>query len=359
VMQVDRLPYSLLFFRSYSQWAGGFGIIVLSLLILTGPGRNAFQLYLSEFGERNLEGSVRLMAREVGFIYLVITTTGYLAYAAAGMGWSDALLNILSTVSTGGFSGHADSFGYYKSPAVQIVAIPFMIMGALSFTTFLRTVNRDSGALLRDRQLQLLLALILLYFGLGLAFRASRSVGPLALLFRAASEVTTTGFSIAGYTGPTQDLRLLDLLLMVTGGSSGSTAGGIKLFRLILMVKTIRFWILSVLFPEEVRLPIRVGDQIIHERELRMAFAFVGVFALLLSFTAVTLALAGFAPVEALYEAASALGTVGTSSGITSPALAPELKLLLVVNMWAGRLEILPLLLLFYPRLWIERRRSP
>jgi trk system potassium uptake protein TrkH len=358
VLPVDRLPVSLLFFRAYSQWVGGIGIVLLSLLVLVGPGRSAFQLFSSEYGGQNLAGNVQTTARTIGLLYLGLTAAGYAAYRVVGMGWMDALLHVMATVSTGGFSRYRDSIGHYPGPAPSLVVTLFMLLGAVSFTTYLRLLRGEARALVRDRQLLTLVTLVVLYLAVGRIVLGPRGESPWLLAFRGASAATTTGFSAGGPETRSDALVLMGIVLMVAGGSAGSTAGGVKLFRLLLVLKTARYWILKVILPKEAKLSVRVEHRVVSAEDAQMTTAFLGLYLLGLVISALLLAAHGFGLRDSLYEAASALGTVGTSAGITSPTLAPGLKALLVVDMWAGRLEIIPLIVLLYPRMW-TRRRNP
>ena len=129
VMQVDTLPMSLLFFRAYSQWLGGLGIVVLSLAFLIQAGKSAHQLYLSSFSKATISGSVLATVRMVAGVYLLLTLAGLLAFIIAGMEPFDAMLHIMSTISTGGFSNHQQSIGYYSTnPAVEVAVIVFMML---------------------------------------------------------------------------------------------------------------------------------------------------------------------------------------------------------------------------------------
>jgi trk system potassium uptake protein len=241
VLDVGNLPVSVVFFRAFSQWVGGLGIVVISLLVLVGPGRSSFRLYASEFGEDNQAGDVRVTLREVGLIYLVLTGAGYLTYLLCGMGWLDALLHIMSSVSTGGFSSHGASIGHFPRILTQAATVPFMLLGAIGFSTLLRVRHGRCRALLRDTEAYVLLALVLLFAGLNRA-GAGAQAGLFDDLFQGLSAVTTTGFSVVPYGEQSALARLLTVALMVIGGSAGSTAGGIKLVRLILLVKLVRCW---------------------------------------------------------------------------------------------------------------------
>lgn len=355
VLDLNGLPTSLLFFRAYSQWLGGAGIIILSLVLLLGPGQAAFTLYASEFGEENLVGSVVATARVVLKVYLSLTLLGFIAFWAAGMTPFDACLHIMSTISTGGFTTHPEGIARYIShPGIILTITFFMLAGALSFPLyyFFRT---DPGRFFGDEQLRALLLIVVLST---LFVIVTAAGAPLTQFFTTTSALTTTGFSITPPSQWPENLRTTCIILMVIGGTAGSTAGGIKIFRLVIIAKLVSRQLFSLLLPRETVLITKLGDQLVSEEEIRRIFSFVSLYFAILILSTLILVTGGFSPADAIFESASALGTVGLSSGITGPDLALSHKLLLIFDMWAGRLEILPILITLYPGRW-WRQRSP
>ncbi|MDH3359999.1 MAG: TrkH family potassium uptake protein [Desulfobulbaceae bacterium] len=355
VLDLNHLPTSLLFFRAYSQWIGGAGIIILSLVLLLGPGQTSFTLYTSEFGEENLVGNVIATARIVMKVYLGLTLFGFLAYLVAGMTPFNAILHIMATISTGGFSPHPDSIGQYQNNhGITITITLFMLAGAISFPLyyFLRS---EPGRFLRDEQFRTLL----LITGLAALFIIITTAGkPSEQIFATTSALTTTGFSITPPNQWSSTLWTTCVILMVIGGTAGSTAGGIKLFRLIIMAKLIYRQLLSLLLPKETVLVTKLNNKTVNNDETHRIFAFVSLYLAILALSTLLLVTGGFTPADAIFESASALGTVGLSCGITSPKLALGYKLLLIFNMWAGRLEILPVLISLYPGRWWRQRNT-
>ncbi len=358
VTDVESLPRTLLFFRGYSQWIGGIGVVVLTLIVLRVPGRAARKLYEQEFrGEKPMAG-IRRTARLVLFIYTALTFLGFGAFLLTGMGPFDALLNILATVSTGGFCPHAQSIGYYSAPAVHATVIVFMILGAAGFPLYYFLVREGPRRILRDCQL-----LVLLAAGLASAFlfwivwlTQARMISP--SLFQSFSALTTTGFSTVDYARWPPLVKGLGVLLMISGGSSFSTAGGLKIIRVIILFKLIRWHIAKRVLPDAATVSLTAEGTPVSDSDLKAVFSFAALYLLVLGVAALIFMLAGYGPLDSLFENASALGTVGLSSGLTSGRLPLVLKLVLMFNMWAGRLEILPVLVIFFPALWLKRRRS-
>lgn len=359
ILNLSQLPRSLLFFRASTQWVGGAGIIVITLVILAGPGKTPFRLYVAEFGGENIVGSVVATARVVIKVYLILTLLGFLALWGAGMTPFDALLHVLTAVSTGGFSPHPDSIGYYQRPAIEIAVTVLMVLGAINLPLFYLARREGPSRLFRDLQLRYLIGIMLIgtFFFVGALGWRYQSILP--GLFQATSAITGTGFSIVDLDTWPEGSRLLSVGLMLIGGSTGSTAGGIKLLRLIVLIKLGEWLLVRVLLPQEARLPsIRYGSMTISDLEVKEIAGFVLLFILIFAVSAVALAMAGYNAIDSLFESASALGTVGLSSGIASADSPIWVKLLLTFEMWVGRLEILPALVFLYPWTWKWRRRS-
>ncbi len=347
------LPYSLHFFRSYAQWLGGMGIIVLSLAILLRPGKTAFKLYSTEFGETNILGSVISTAKAVIKVYLVLTALGYLAYYLAGMGPFSALIHILTTIPTGGFSLYPESIGYYNSPVISFTVSIFMILGAISFPLYYISLKEDFRRFVRDHQVQTLILLILvgtLIFSITFGTSFSDVVPG---LFQTSTAITTTGYN----TVPTAPLpdgdKFVTIIFMIIGGGTGSTAGGIKIFRLLILLGMIRVTFFRTLLPKEAKLPLKFGNLTVTEEEAESIFSFFTAYLVIMALsTMIVVWVEGFTLIDSLFEVASAEGTVGMSVGITSSSLNPISKLVLIVNMWLGRLEIIPVLVALYPKSW-------
>jgi len=342
VLRPEGLPRSLVLFRSLYQWIGGAGIIVISLALLLPPGRTALALYTAEYGGKNLAGNVRLTARRVGFVYLALTAIGFFVYWACGMGPYDAGVHILSTISTGGFSVYSDSIGHYASPAVEGAVAFFMLCGAISFPLFWLLRPGKLPALVKERQLWALAGVALILGVLGGVAMGTVGGG----MFQGISAVTTTGFSSLPTAGLPAATRWVLLIGMITGGCGGSTAGGIKLFRLLALFALARWLYTRARLPSEAEVPFRfLGEHFSPEEAMRMA-AYVGMYLIVLAAATTALVYWGYAVEAALFEAASAQGTVGLSLGVTGTTAPVGVKLILMLLMWMGRLEILPVILL-------------
>lgn len=347
------LPLSLHFFRSYAQWLGGMGIIVLSLAILLRPGKTAFKLYSTEFGETNILGSVISTAKAVIKVYLSLTVLGYVAYLLAGMGPFSALIHILTTIPTGGFSLYSNSIGHYNSPVISFTVSIFMILGAISFPLYYISLKEDLKGFFEDHQVQTLLILVLVGTLIFTLTFGSTFEDIVPGLFQTSTAITTTGYNTVPTSPLSDGNKFVTILLMVIGGGTGSTAGGIKIFRLLVLLGMIRVTFFRTLLPKEAKLPLKFGNLTVTEEEAESIFSFFTAYLIILAVsTMIIVWIEDFSLIDSLFEVASAEGTVGMSVGITSSALNPISKLILIVNMWLGRLEIVPVLVALYPKSW-------
>ena len=226
-------------------------------------------------------------------------------------------------------------------------------MGATSFGNYRRLARRSQGdGQHRDPQLYALA--IIVFAGALLLFVLEGT--PWHAVFDTVSAVTTTGFSLDEPAGWSSTRKLFTTSWMIVGGSSGSTAGGLKLMRLIVLFKLVQWTFRRSLLPPEAQVPLKYAGASIDDEAIRHLLGFMVAYLLLWLAGGSALVLTGFAPQDSFFESASAVGTVGLSSGITDASLPTWIKLLLGLEMWAGRLEVLPVLVLLYPGTWKGRR---
>jgi trk system potassium uptake protein TrkH len=269
----------------------------------------------------------------------------------------DALLHVMSTVSTGGFSAYSNSLGQYQDPMIAAGAAICMLLGAVGFPTYYVLYRRDFRRFRSDPQVLYLGVMVVIFFLIAAAIlKKGPGAGLTSAFFHVVSALTTTGFSITPASEWPGGFQWLVIFLMTVGGCAGSTAGGLKIFRLILLIQVVKWMVLHTLLPKEAKIPIKVGALSIRSHQIKMTIGFAALYMLLVVATAFLLTVEGYRPIDALFESTSALGTVGLSAGITSPMLPAWAKCLLAANMWAGRLEILPVLVVLYPQIWLKKR---
>ncbi len=357
-------PRSIVFWRALTQWIGGLGTIMLALAMLSLLGVGGMQLSRSAMprGERDtLEVRLIEAGRSIWWIYALLTLACAVLLWVAGMPGFDALCYALSTLSTGGFSSGEASVSAFASPLVEAVLIVFMLAGALNFTLHWALFNRRLRPLREDPELRYLLAIAAV--AAGAVFAALAAVGEGGVdglrvaLFNTVSVLTTTGF-VAGDVAvwPTA-LPALFLALMMIGGSTGSTAGGLKLMRVALMMKEAWRELARLAYPHGV-VRLHYARQPIPDAALWAVWSFIIVY--LFCFVLVALALAGFGldMRAALAASAAALGNAGPAiTTVAGPdfvyaALPVGAKWLLAAAMLLGRLELFTLLALLGSAFW-------
>lgn len=364
----SQLPHSLQWWRSFTQWVGGVGLIVLTLSILH-PHTSVQQLYEAEARQEKIAPTIKETVQQIWLIYLLYTVLSILLFAVAGMPWWAAINHGMTGIATGGFAITGSSFQVY-GPLVHLAAIPVMIAGAISFSVHSRLLSqRQFSALWNDTRHQALW-LLLAMGTLALLLEQYWYSGSLAWidsLFQWTSALTTCGFSTVKEENWSSTSRLLMSLAMVFGSISGSTVGGLKLDRVVVLYKSV-VWYLRLIFvesPEELR--YELNGELLPEKEAHRHLKSATVLALLwlcLIMAGVVILLHVVEPrytlPDIILETTSALGTSGLSTGIASPDLAWQGKLTLIYLMWAGRLEIIAVLILFaslLPRLRLKIRR--
>lgn len=364
-LRPDLLPKTLQWWRSFMEWIGGMGVIVVMITILAGPGMSAATLYYAEARAEKIHPSVRSTVRTMWWIFGLYTALSALAFFIVGTPPWEAVNHAMTAVATGGFSLWPDSLGHYRSLAVEIVAILSMAVGAISFVVHYRMLLAGPRILWQDFQTRWFL--VGLVFGTGILGLILLRLLPAALAFRTAafqyvSAMTCTGFQTVTLVSWTEAGKFLLTVGMVVGGAAGSTAGGIKVLRLAILANGVRWQIRRLLSPPDAVIPCRLGTDCYSAEEIyrRMGQA-AALFFLWIGFlVAGAFLLAQFYPpgrftlADLLFEVASAQSNVGLSVGITHPEMPTLAKLLLSFHMWVGRLEIIPVLILF--RAFLVRR---
>lgn len=369
----EDVPASVLFWRALLQWMGGLGIVVLLVALLANLTQGGFALMKAEAGahaESRLRPKITDTAKVLGKVYIVISAfmaaVLFLLMLRIGMSPGEALFDgvyhTFTTYSTGGFSSHADSIAFYDDWAIEAALIVFMFVGATQFLFFMPEARGRIMELLHDAQWR---------FMMGLALAASVAVAVLLVWYgdgvlfsiRAATFAVTTALTGTGHASHDfgiwpQPLLIVLLMLMLTGGNAGSTSGGIKSGRMVLLAKTVKVEMVKLLHPRAV-VPVRMGGRPVDEDTVRRAVAFFFAYISIWAFSAIIIAVLepGMGVVDAASAAVAGLGNVGVGLGSVGPGgsfatLTPASKGLISMLMWVGRLEIFTAVLIFYPQAW-------
>lgn len=359
---VSDKPRSLVFTAAWLQWLGGLGIVVLSFPLLFGQGMQARKLTAVLVESGGAMGGIRRYARTALATYSAVTVACFVLLWASGANWFDAAALALASVSTGGFAPSDGSLAPL-SQTLQGIVIVFCVLGAVAFPVMHEAATGRIAAIFKDSEFQLLLllgAILTLVVGLDRlgqagAFRFHDLAAAAATAF---SAQTTAGFSALPVAELDASSRLAMTASMAIGGGMGSSAGGIKLLRLIILIRVCQLFILRTRLPEHAESTVRAMGRSWTDTEVTRVLAMTGVFVLAIIFFWFAFVLFGYDPLNALFEVVSAIGTVGLSTGICGPDLEPGLKLLLCLAMLMGRLDVLAVLVLLAPGTWWQRTHT-
>ncbi|UCG95592.1 MAG: TrkH family potassium uptake protein [archaeon] len=358
VLNEERLPYSLQFWRSLIQWIGGVGVIVLTLAILARPGTGSFTLYKSEGREEKMHPSIISTVKTIWWIFILYTLLGIFLFHVSGMPLWEAINHCMTGLSTGGFSVTNESMSYY-GVWTQWAIILMMILGAIAFVAHNNLLRGKVKKFVTDPQVKALFVLIVSggliltlvnYFSLNnLSFLQSLQES----LFQYISAITCTGFYSADISAWGDAAKLILSLAMVIGGAAGSTAGGIKLFRAVLLSKGV-FWRTRQAISTPRRFfSHKLGRKFLSSEDCRnevneaAVISFLWAVFLFIGILAFSILMPHHDLIDIIFEICSAQGNVGLSSGITGPAMPAAAKVVMMFNMWIGRLEIIPIIVLF------------
>ena len=355
----EKAPHAILIWRSLIQWFGGVGVIVLFLAVLMNPGTIATRLYIAEGRTDRLVPSITETARIIWRIYFLYTAIGILLLYLAGMPLFDAINHGLTGIATAGFSTKTTSIGYYKNLKIEIAMIPIMFAGAISFAIHKKLLAGKISSLYKNVEFRYMLGLFLIATLL-ITFdqRTWQNLSRKAVTnntifenlrysaFQTVSAITTTGFGTTDLSKWSDFSKFILIVLMIIGGCFGSTAGAIKLIRFVIMYKATIWIVKKYFFPVNTVMPFKVGNRILDEKDIMNAALFAFLYISVLVFCSLVFMFYGQPTIDAIFEVASALGGVGLSVGVTAPTMPNVEKIVLIIAMYLGRLEIFPFIAL-------------
>ncbi|MDR2682629.1 MAG: TrkH family potassium uptake protein [Dysgonamonadaceae bacterium] len=360
---IDEMPKGLLFWRSVMQWLGGIGIVVFSVALLPLLGGGAAHLFDAESSgltRDKFRPRVNQMAKRLFGMYLLFTALVIALLGIGPMGWYDAVCHGLTTISTGGFSTRQASTAYWDSPYIEGVQILFMALGSINFTLlYLFLFRGNAGKFCRDEELRWFLSVIGIsvvvisaglylqhHYGVVHSFRQS--------LFQVVSAITTTGFTTCNFSlwGPAYIILLL--FLMVFCGCAGSTSGGLKVVRGVVLAKNTVNEFSRLIHPRAI-IPVRLNDAALSFEVVQRLLAFIFLYIGIIFASWGVLTLCGIHFQEALGASVSLIGNVGLGFGELADSYAhvsPVAKWYMSFLMVVGRLEVFTILILFSPGFW-------
>ena len=353
---VEALTPSILFFRSLMQWIGGLGIVIMVIGVLIRPGTAAARLYKSEAREEKIKPSIASTMKTIWWIYVFYTILGIILYLLAGMGLFDAINNTFTNLSTGGMSIKNDSIGAYNNNLITIITIILMIIGGTSFLVHYKAFKGRFLDVFRDVQFQAMIIIVAVFSILLIVYAKFTNLNA---VFYVVSALSCTGSNTVPMTAMAAWMdypKVILTIAMIIGMAAGSTTGALKLIRVVILFKGVYWEIKRILLPESSVIPRKISGNPVEDVEIREAGSYTFLYFFFIFISWLVLMQYGYGGIDSFFEVASAQGNVGLSLGIISPNMPDIAEILLIFNMWIGRLEILPALVLFKGLLDIFRR---
>ena len=362
---LDNLPPSILYYRQQLQWLGGMGIIVLAVAVMPMLGVGGMQLYRAEtpgpMKDSKLTPRITETAKALWYIYLGLTVSCAVAYWAAGMTVFDAVGHAFSTVAIGGFSTHDESIVFFNNPLVMIIAMIFMLVSAINFALHFTVVrSRSISTYFGDTEVKAFMVFMLLVITTAITVLAIWETYPssgqtiLHGAFQVISIGTTTGFTTTGFHWWPSFLPVLLIIMSAVGGCAGSTAGGMKMIRFVLLYKQGKREIGQLIHPSAL-VTVKIGNKPVPDHVINAVWGFFSLYILSYVGLSIAVTATGVDLITAFSAVTACLNNLGPGLGAVAENYAllnPATKLILTATMLLGRLEIFTLLVLLTPAFW-------
>lgn len=364
---LSKIPDSILLWRSMTHWIGGLGIVVFFIALLPQFGEGAARIFETESASP-VPGRVRPRMKETAqalfAIYLALTAAAAVVYWGAGMTLFDAVNHSMSTIATGGFSTHDESAAYFRSPAIEWCMILFMLLCGLDFGVYIGILRDGVKAALKNVEMRFFLVMVAVssFVLAAQLFTSGMNVWEAVrtAIFQSSTVASTTGFVSADFDQWPPLSKMCLLFMMAVGGCSGSTAGGIKVIRILLVVKLVGLGGRRALSPSA-REEVQIGGRTVSRDVLYGAGYFLFTYCVLVTLWSLIFTWDGSSSFDSIALAMTTMGNVGPGFGewgaTCNYAALPTLsKLTVAASMLIGRLEIFPMLALFRPGFWKKER---
>jgi len=362
---LDSLPPSILLYRQQIQWLGGLGVIVLAVALLPMLGVGGMQLYKGDtpgpFKDERIAPRVTRSARSLCFVYVVLTLVCAAAFWFSGMSLFDAVSHSFSTLSTGGYSTHDDNIGYFNSVPIELGTIVFSLIGGISFNEhFLALRTLQFQRYQRDTQTRVFLvavAVLTIITTVVLAVQGTYPSVPTALrhgLFASAASMSSSGFAIADFALWPLALPALLIFSMFVGGCAGSSAGGMKVIRYVVLFKQVGVHIHRLIHPQAIR-RMKLDGQPVPDSVVEAIGGFFAVYVVVFVIFMVLAMMDGMDQITAFGAVATSINNAGPGLGsvaMTFSDVSPQGKIMFAIAMLFGRLEIFTFLVLLTPAFW-------
>ncbi len=361
---IEEMPHGILFWRSLTQWLGGMGIIVLTLSVMPIFGIGGMQLFTAEVPgptPDKISPKIHQTARVLWGLYVAFTTLEFLLLWVGGMSWFDSICHSLTTMATGGFSTKQASIAHWDSPFIQYVIIFFMILAGTNFSLSYLVLKGNFSRLYRDEEFKYYILFIvgftiMIFSGLLITSHLDVEKSFRDSLFQVVSIISTTGYATADYLTWSPVLTLLIFALFFFGGSAGSTGGGIKIMRIVVLLKNSYYELRRIIHPNAI-IPVRFNNHSVDSKIVTNVLAFFMFYMIVFFISTIIFTL--FEPdfSTAMGAVATSLGNIGPGLGSVGPAesflhVHPVGKWFLSFLMLLGRLELFTVLVIFSPSFW-------
>lgn len=359
---IDIIAPSTLIYRQMLQWLGGMGIVILALAILPILGVGGMQLYKAEttgpIKDTKISPRITETARNLWRVYLGLTFFCAASYYFAGMGLFDAISHSFSTIAIGGFSTHSQSIGFFNNPAVEIICMIFMLLSAMNFLLhFLSLRVKSLNVYFQDTELKTYLGLIIFFILIMILYNflsANNTLEIRHIFFQTISFITTSGFTSTSFSIWTSFSLSILIAISFIGACAGSTGGGIKVVRVLLLFKLVKKELLKIVHPSA-EIPVKLNNKLVTEDVSATAWNFFILYIISFFVISMTLLATGVDSTTAFSSVASCINNLGPALGSVYEnysSLNNFAKYLLSFTMLLGRLEIFTLLIIITPYFW-------
>ena len=358
-------PKSILFWRAILQWLGGIGIVVMAITLMplmNIGGMQLFKIDSSDSSEKILP-KTREVALSIFSIYFFLTLICLLSYFVVGMNFFDSTTHAMTTIATGGFSNYNESLGYFQNPFIEIIAMIFILAGSIPFIAYLKFLSGNKNIFFKDIQIVgmfkiCIFSILIMFIYLIFNSDSGNYINSLRIsAFNVISILSGTGYVTSNFDLWGEFSLVFFLVLMFIGGCAGSTACGIKIFRIQILLLFIKNQIKKIIYPRGI-FPISYNNEKINEKFISSIISFIFLYFLIFFIISILLSFSGLNFITSISAAATAISNVGPGLGeIIGPNgsfkdLSSFSKWILCAGMLLGRLEIFALLVLFFPNFW-------
>ncbi|WNY24754.1 TrkH family potassium uptake protein [Methanolapillus millepedarum] len=362
---IESYSKSILFWRSFIQWLGGLGLIALFIAVIPKVNMRGRQLYKTEFSgptEDKISPKISNTAKILWGLYVGFTLILMILLLFLKMPFYDAVVHSLATMSSGGFSPYNDSILHFGNFKIELILMFFMLVAGTNFALIHKALTKNIRSLVRDEEFKAYILFFVIIVGfLSILLIRDMNYSVFESLryasFQVSSIMTTTGYSSIDFNTWSDSAKMVLLLAMFTGGCSGSTAGGPTFVRWLIVIRHARRDIFKFLHPNAVK-PIKYNGKSLPEDLVNSVLSFIALYFLVFIISAVLLSILGLDIVSAVTSSITSLGNIGPGFGaMLGPfdnfgVLPPLSRLILIANMWIGRLELYTVLLLFTSEFW-------